>query len=51
MGRCGMLVWRAKVSMGDFFFLFETLLPFARAAGERERRELYSGVWEKAAPA
>lgn len=36
--------------MGDFF---ETLLPFARAAGERERerRELYSGVWEKAAPA
>lgn len=39
--------------MGDFFFLFETLLPFARAAGERERerRELYSGVWEKAAPA
>lgn len=37
MGKCGMLVWRAKVSMGDFFFLFETLLPFARAAGEREK--------------
>lgn len=33
----GMLVWRAKVSMGDFFFLLETLLPSVRAAGERER--------------
>lgn len=28
---------RAKVSMGGFFFLFETLLPSVRAAGERER--------------
>lgn len=38
---------------GGLFFLFETLLPSVRAAGERERerRELYSEVWEKAAPA
>lgn len=44
-----------RYQWGAFFFLFETLLPSVRAAGlrerEKERRELYSEVWEKAAPA
>lgn len=50
-----MLVWRELATYlidGFFFFLFETLLPFARAAGEKEReRESYTVVLRKRAAA